>query len=411
MIDKSVCIYDSGFFVDVAVRMVKEFKKVYYFCPWESGYSKYRDYRIGTGIEGVERVKYFWDIEDKVDLFIFTDCCFPSEQAKLRRDGKLVWGFAHTAWLENDRMALREWQEDQGMDVPETEEFLGLDEAEENIKEGYYLKISQFRGDMETLKHYNYKCSEQFFDEQRVILGAGNETMPFQAEKEIKGSEPGYDNITINGEHPKKILCGYEKKDEGYVAKWINYENLPPQLKKVDKKLMEVFKTEQTKGSYSTEIIVPNTKDGYLLDFTARQGNPPYQLFLSMVENLGEIYYNGAQGIVVEPKLKAKWGVIAIMDSEAVKTTDLPFLIDEKVKDFVFIMNRSDQNGITYSIPQHNLSECGSVAGMGDTLDEAIAHCQKNAEGVIAYQLKIFTDCFDKLKEKVFEGRQKNIIL
>ena len=411
MVNKSVLVYDSGLFTSFAEVLTKHFAKVYYFAPWENGYAKSQSLQIGSGLDGVERVKYFWDVVNDVDLFIFTDYCFQDIQEELKRQGKLVWGFGKTSWLESDRMALREWQDKENMYYPKTEEVCGLDELKETIKPNQFIKISEFRNDMETLKHYSEECSEQFFDELSVKLGAGKCDMQFIIEDKIDGIEPGYDTWTIAGQNPSKLLCGYEIKDEAYCAKWIDQSQLAKPMKDVQSKLDKVFADESTIGFYSTEIRMPDSKRGYLLDFTARMGNPPFQLYCAMIRNLGEILWNGAQGKVVEPILTAKWGAIAIINSDFASRNWMPLMIENDAKDYVFLMNKCIKDTIPYVVPQQGLSEIGAIVGVGNTLEEAIEMCKKHADLCKGYQLEIDIASLDKAKDIIKEGAKLGVIL
>ncbi len=90
----------------------------------------------------------------------------------------------------------------------------------------------------------------------------------------------------------------------------------------------------------------------YSLDQTMRLPNPPYQLHLEMLSNLGEIIYYGAQGKVIVPKIKAKYG---------------------------------------------------AVAGIGNTPEEAIESCKKHADKVkgdsVEIDVNAAEDAYEELKE------------
>lgn len=411
MINATVLVYDSGFFVPFAKSLVGQFKKVYYFCPWESGYSRYIDKLIGTGIEGVEKVDNFWDVKDKVDLFVFTDYIYGDLQGELKRQGKLVWGFGKTNWLEADRWRLREWQKNNGLLIPRTEEVKGIDKLQERLKEGQYIKISNHRADMETAKKFKGKSSEQFFDELAVNLGVGKNEIPFIIEDKVEGIEPGYDTYTVDGKTPDKVMLGYEVKDEAYFARWISKERLPLPFAKINDKLAQLFVKDNVRAFYSTEIKMPDKNKGYLLDFTARMGNPPYQLFCSMIENLGEILYYGAQGKLIQPKLKGVWGAIAIINSDFAAHNSLRLTLDKKIEPFVYIMNMCVVDEQICTVPKYGLSEIGAVVGYGDTLEQAISECKKHAEGISGYQLEIDTAALDKAKDTIVEGRTYGVMI
>ena len=411
MIKAKVLVYDTGWFVSVAQALVGQFEKVYYFCPWESGYSDYIEELPGVGIKGVEKVYKFWDIKNKIDLFVFTDYVFGDLQEELKRQGKLVWGFGNTNWLEEDRWNLRQWQKDNGLPYPPTTEVIGIDALKEEIKEGQFIKISRHRKTMETAKKFKGKTSEQFFDDLAVNLSVGKNEISINIEDPIKGEEPGYDTYTINGENPKLILAGIEEKDEAYIGSWIPTTRLAKPMAKANDKLNELFKKEKISAFHSTEFKMPNSNKAYLLDFTARMGNPPFPLYCAMIINLGEIFYYGAQGIMIQPKLKAKWGAIAIINSDFAKNNGIRFDVDEKIKDWLFVMNLCIIDGQICSLPIYGLSEIGAVVGIGNTMDIAIAECKKHAEGISGYQLEIDTASLDKAKEKIIEARKYGVIL
>ena len=48
--DKVALFYDYGLFVELAVRLAKDFKKVYYYCPWKSAFSKINGALVGTDL-------------------------------------------------------------------------------------------------------------------------------------------------------------------------------------------------------------------------------------------------------------------------------------------------------------------------------------------------------------------------
>src|SRR5260370_15468822 len=89
---KTALCYDHGTFVELAARLARDFGRVLYFQPWQSAFPCMKDCAIGLGVPDVERVYNFWDVVDKVDIFVFPDVWDGDLQAYLRGQGKPVLG-------------------------------------------------------------------------------------------------------------------------------------------------------------------------------------------------------------------------------------------------------------------------------------------------------------------------------
>jgi hypothetical protein len=85
---RTVLVYDNGLFVELAITLSKDFGRVLYYSPWESGYPRSNALRIGEGIKGVERVSSIWPHVDEVDLFVFPDVYGGALQQHLTDMGK-----------------------------------------------------------------------------------------------------------------------------------------------------------------------------------------------------------------------------------------------------------------------------------------------------------------------------------
>lgn len=406
----TICVYDTGFFIPLAVRLVEDFGKVYYCFPTDSGYMEAKNDAVGTGIKSIHKIdeNEFWEVKDKIDLFIFPDCVFGGLQEELKRQGKLVWGFGKSSWMEQDRIKFREWQEDNDMPVPETEEFIGIENLKEGLKKEQFVKISKYRYDMETIKHFDKIRSEQRFDELKVKLGILKNTLPFTVEEKIEGIEIGYDGWTVDGQFPKYGLWGIEIKDCGYLGKIT--DTFPKQIDYVNGKLSPLFKKEKVKAFYSNEMRIDKKRDAYLIDMTCRCPNPPYQLHCLMWDNLAEIIYEGAKGNLVVPKAKAKYGAVAIINSDFAAKNWLALDVPEKVRPYTFIMNMCMYKNEIYTVPVYELSEIGAVVGIGNTMEEAIKMCKANAEQIKGDSLEIDVDSLDKATETFKEARSYGII-
>lgn len=74
--DATVLWLDCGLFVDFAIRYAPGFKRTLYFTPWVNSFPKSNAMMIGDGFDEIERVNYFWDHIDEVDLVICPDVYF-----------------------------------------------------------------------------------------------------------------------------------------------------------------------------------------------------------------------------------------------------------------------------------------------------------------------------------------------
>ena len=408
--NKTVCVFDSGNYTPLAERLTKEFGKVLYFSPWENqGFPESKYNMVGTGIKGVTRIESIWSHINEIDLFVFTDCYYVAEQEYLKSIGKLVWGSGKTSWLERDKKAFYEWIDKEEMPIPETNFETGVRNLAKNIKKDEFIKISNYRGDLETLKFYDKTRSDFRLKELELSLQPFDKTYETIRQQKIDGIEIGGDYYTVDGELPKNVMFGVECKDSYYFGRITPYAMLPKQVRYIDSHLQKVFKNEKTRTHFSHEMRIEKNGDPFFTDFTARLPNPPYQLHLDMIANLGEIMYFGSQGIMKEPRYLAKYGVVAIFKSETVEKFNLPIKIDDKVKDSVKIMNLAMVNGESVALSINRFDECGAVTGIGNTLEEARKNCEKNAEGVKADGLVIDVPTEEDLRKKIQELREFRI--
>src|ERR1700722_8124985 len=97
---KTVCVVDNGLFLEVARTLAKDFGKVLYYMPWQSGYPKSNVLLVGHGIPGIKRIDSFWPLLDEIDLFVFPDVYEGPLQEHLVSLGKRVWGSRNGDELE-----------------------------------------------------------------------------------------------------------------------------------------------------------------------------------------------------------------------------------------------------------------------------------------------------------------------
>lgn len=402
---KTALVYDNGVFAELAVTLSKSFGRVIYYCPWTSGMPKSNARLIGSGIDGVERVDDPWSCYDEVDIWVFPDCYESGLQEHLVKHGKRVWGGRSGAELELERPKSKEVSRKLGIDIGPYKVVTGLDALRKHLKanKDQWVKISGTRGDMETFGAPSYEKAEPRLDELEHKLGALKKIMEFTVEEGINDAvETGYDGFCIDGKFPKAAMTGVEVKDEAYLMKTVRWDELPEQVRSVNQKLSPALKRYGYRGFISTEVRC--TKDGkaYLIDPCCRAGSPPNELYQVMMENLAEAIWYGAQGTVIEPEFKAKWGAEVLLISEWADENWMHVSFPDKIREFVKLRNFCVIDGEYYVIPQWTgCAEIGAVVALGDTPDQAIENCKKIAEQVEGHLLDKPVDALDVAREQL----------
>lgn len=401
---KTVLVYDLGQFLEIAVRLSRDFGRVLYFSPWATSFPKSNAKMIGEGIRGVERVESIWPYIDNVDLFVFTDVYEADLQEYLRKQGKRVWGCGGSDWLELDRARSKERLAKAGVDIGPYEVIIGLDALREHLRkhDDQHVKISKTRGDMETFHSPNFDEIEPRLDELEHNLGAKKKVMQFIVEQGIPDAiEVGYDGYSIDGVFPQNALVGVEVKDKAYVGKTMRYGALPEAVRSVNAKLSPILKREKHRGFMSTEIRI--AKEGaFLIDPCQRCGSPPSELYQNLIENLGEVMWHGADGIVVEPEFAGKWGAQVILLSDWADKNWQQVSFPKELRDNVKLRNFTIIDGEFYVIPQQSTyPEIGAVVATGNTAKEAIENCRAIAKDVDGYSVEKPVDALDEAHENL----------
>lgn len=402
---KTVLVYDYGQFVELAITLSKDFGRVLYFAPWVIGGSPTSPMRaIGDGIDGVERVDEIWSHIDDVDLVVFPDVHEPELQEDMVKRGKRVWGCRGGAELEVDRVASKEIARRLGIKVPPYVVVTGVDALTKHLQANndQWVKIDGTRGDMETFHSPTFEDVEQQVDKLASDLGPKKNIMRFICEQSIDPAvEAGYDGYTVDGKFPNESLIGIETKCQAYIGKTMRYAQLPAQVREVNDKLSPALKRYGYRGFISTEIRC--TKDlAYLIDPCCRCGSPPSELYQVMIDNLGEIIWEGAGGLVIEPEYRAKFGAMVLLQSEWASDEWQHVSFPEKYRENVKLHNLTVIDGEHYVIPfVDRRTQIGAVVAMGNTADEAINECKKICDEVKGHMIEKPVAALDKAREQL----------
>lgn len=403
MIDRTALVFDHGLFVELAIRLARDFKRVLYYSPWMKGFPTVNDCVIGDGFRSIERVDDIWDVLDEVDVFVFPDIQHSGLQLHLEQMGKNVWGSRKGDKLELQRAKFLKTLKEVGLPVGKWRHVVGLSNLREILKgeDDLFIKISRYRGSMETWHHKDYRMSDPILDQLAVKLGAAKESVPFIVCEPIKSDlEVGYDGFCIDGQFPSIGVQGYEIKDRAFVASVQKYEDLPKEVQDVNEAIAPLLRDYRYRNFWSTEIRIQD-REPFFIDPCCRCPSPATEAQLELYDNWGEIIWEGAQGNLVDPNPVAKFAVESMIyhneDADGWRSLEIP----DESRQWVKIYRVCKING-AYHIPpcENKMDEIGAVVGIGDTIQEAIDHLHETVEELKDQPVTVRTESlYDALKE------------
>lgn len=403
---KKALVLDYGLFEEIAIKIAKEFERVYYWTPWKSEYPKSNPLLKGYGLEdeNVERVKSWEPYIDKVDVTVFPDVGEGPLVQFLREKGYRVWGSGISESLELHRWEAKKLIAEWGMPLPHSEHIFGTKSLRTYLKDkkNVWVKISMMRGDNETFQSTSFEDIENDLDELEFRLGPKKDIMEFIVEDDISEEtgytdkdgnlqhepvvEIGYDGYCIDGVYPRRSMIGYEIKSTGYLGAMVNYRDLPDYMRLANEKCASYMGPRQYRNFFSTELRVrkENGKNvSYLVDPCCRAGSPPNEVYQEVFTNLPQIIWQGAGGVCIDPEPIAPYAVMLAMYSDKADKMWVPVKFPKEIRQWVKLRNFCKINGIYYVIPtDFGRQQIGAIVGVGKTPEEACAHCIENCEQI-----------------------------
>jgi hypothetical protein len=398
----------GGIFVEIAKRLAKDFGRVLYCNDWVGSYPTSRGLVVGAGDPDFERVVNPWEHADDIDLWVFPDVYNAGLHTYLRSQGKRVWGCGYPgSMLELDRVFTKKMMAKAGLPVGDYKEIKGIAALRKHLKanEKQFVKLGGHhgeRGDIETLNALNYDHAEPVLDEVEHRLGARAHVMDFVVEAAIDPAiETGWDGVAVDGKFWSKTMCGIEKKDQAYVCRVIDRAKVPDQVWDVNRAVSAYMRENEYRGSWSTEVRVTPDGNGYLIDGTARCGSPPSELMQIMCNNLSEVMWYGAEGILIEPEFDGNvWGAEVLLHSTWADQNYAHIRFPDEYRDNIKLRHYTVIDGDIYVSPQATgMPEIGAVVATGKTAKEAIDKAKKIAETVESHQLEIPVEAMDDALE------------
>ena len=403
--DKTCIVYDNRQWVSLAERLAKDFGRVLYYSPWENAFPQKRYSLVGEGLDNVERINNFWNYIDDGDLFVFPDLLSADIQTYLEGIGKRVWGSRGGEQLELNRISLMKIQEKLGLPVIPYDVVKGMDNLRTYLKshKDVWVKISTFRGDIETFHSVNYEYIALELGNLERELGAWKNEQVFICEQNTPDcTEFGYDGYCVDGQYPTRTMFGCEVKDLGYICKMTDHKDIPEPVLEFNEKIAPYLKRWGYRNSFSTETRIDKKGIGYTTDITTRMPSPPGELMMEMFTNFSEIVMEGAGGNCIDPISKDKYGVQIIIKCDWAKRNTLNVQFPERYKDNIKLKSYMKLDGAHYVIPHEvGLAEIGSIVATGNTLEDACSKAEEVAETVRASYIDIPFDALEKAQGEI----------
>jgi hypothetical protein len=413
---KSCLVYDHGLFVELAARLARDFGRVYYYNPWQINYPKESAALVGNDLDGVivenPLDKNVFELISIVDIVIFPDVHDGGLQTYLRSQGVNVWGSGEGEILELDRWLTKELLRIYGLPVAKAKKITGLDNLKNYLKDhkDKYIKTPIWRGDMETFHFVDSAMASPWFDELGHTLGASKQKKEFIAEDSIPGVEIGYDGYFIDKDFPNVATFGYEIKDEGFIGQAREYAYFPKILKDVNKNFIKpVLENFRYRNFISSEIRIGKDLTPYLIDPCCRMASPPGEIVLEWFENISNIIWYGAHGVLIDPIITKKYGVSLMFNSDWAKTNWLEVRFPKELRQWVKLRNATQIDNRYYIIPQVVTSGIGSVIAIEDSLQDAIETCRERAKEITAYNMSYNPDVLNDALETIEQGQKVGI--
>lgn len=405
--DKKVLVADpGGCDLEHAVRLARDFGKVYYYTPWQKQGPIFSDYAIGQGVEGLTNEREFWRRVDEVDLICFFDVGFGDWADYLRRHDYCVFGAGRGEELEQDRFLMRREQREAGMSTQKTEKVRGIT-ALRKFREthiGWFIKLPpRYRGLMETFEIDKVGKADMKIDQLAVEFGPFKEDMDFMLEEPLEGFEPGFDSFFTKSGWLFPCMWGLGTTDYGYLATFTS--DLPEILYNHMVKMTKILKKYDYRGPISTEVKTKDGKTGHMLDITARFATPACLIYSEAIKNYSEVIWSVANGETIALVPSAAYVGCVWLPTNYTEKAWETLQIEPKDRNRVKFQRAAKKNGKYYAVKGE---ENGFVIlGLGKSVNAVVEEIKDVAERVHAQDLyKGGIGQLERSKERINEAKK-----
>lgn len=378
-------VIDNGLFLNIAHRLAKPggFGRVLYHTHWENGFPTINKGLIGSGYPDIERCSDIFSVINDVDVWVFPDIYRSGMQLYLESIGKNVWGSRSADSFEFKRQKFHKLLGKLGLDVPQYVVIHGMNALREHLKheEDKYLKISTWRGSMETTHWRSWAVDEGLLDLLAVRFGPAKELIPFIVFDAIETDlEIGADTYCIDGQFPDLMFHGVEAKDKGYMGMVTKKSKMPPRMMEILEAFAPTLKKHRYRNQLSTEIRVKDDK-WYFTDATQRAGCPTTNSQLIMWKNFPEIVYHGSRGELVQPIPSGQCSVEVLISAKADKAQWTVLDIPPELREWTSFGNSCEIDGkICCPADDDHSNDVGWIFALGDTPAKAFENLKEKVD-------------------------------
>lgn len=389
--DVTALVIDSGLFLPFARRLAEDCKRVLFYNPDRNSFPSLKKGSIGDGFPDIEHTLDFWPLLKDVDAVCFPDVGHAGLQIHLEEMGIPVWGSRRGDSIEINREKFMRMLRDSGLEVPEYSVVVGISALADHLrdKEDQYIKISRWRGDMETTHWRNWVMDNGWIDWMAVNLGPLKHLMRFLVFPAIDTPlEIGADSYSILGLWPSVLLCGTEIKDQCYYGSVTQKAEMPKPILEVMEALSPLLAKHKYKNQISMEIRVKDDR-AFFQDATQRASMPGSASQQLLWKNFSEIVWAGANGELVEPDPVGRFSIEAMITTKSSKECWDIVELPEELERSVRFSNCCLVNG-AYCFPPDEFTsgDLGWLCAVSDTpqgaLEEAKTLCDLLPDGLNA---------------------------
>lgn len=373
--DVVACVVTTGLYQPLGECLATKCKRTLIWSPEARDFPSVKQAVMGTGFPQIERVREFWNYKHDIDLFCFPDSCLPELQLELEAQGFAVWGSRRGDELEHRREFFMHTLETLGLDVPAFHVCEGMDELRAYLRDhdDQYVKLSRWRGDLETKHWRNWAMDEGWLDWLAYSLGPCKDVLRFLSFDKIETDlEIGGDTYCVDGQWPSLMLNGLEAKDTTYFSAVTKRNEMPDQLQEIFDAYAPMFREYRYRQQWSMEVRVKDDK-AYFIDATPRGGMPSSGSQQLVWSNFPEIIWAGANGECIDPVPAAKFTLEMMVTAEAADQPWIKVEFDPAIFPWMRCSDCAIINGV-HCFPQEEShdGELGWLVAMGDTPQETL---------------------------------------
>jgi hypothetical protein len=409
--DVVCCCVDRGTFFPVAERLARVFKKVYFHRPNGEGFETVDGETMGFNYPAVELIRDFWPIKDEIDLFVFPDCRDWALQAELESQGYPVWGSKRAEDLETMRGLWLETAKDIGLPMPHTETVLGLDALRHYLyvhrEEKKHIKISRYRGDMETWCAKDWLVTRNKLDALAYKWRARQNLITFYVQDDLDTDIEGGADTYFVGDFPDELILGYEKKGQGYFGAVTKRSEMAPEIWHPSELLVPVLRRFGYCNFFSTEVRLVDG-ESYLLDPCCRCPSPAGEEQLEMLSNFPDIVWHGANGVLVQPEWEARYCGGLVIGWAGEREAAL-LKVPEELRRWVKLYGCAYIDDAFVFPSTQDPEALGFVVGIGDTPEEVLDHLKEIREALSDQPVELQVEPIADLITQIGQAKELDI--